>query len=144
MNLYRLQSLCWCAAALPVSAGGAGRAGKDADGKDVMGDKPIAGIVAAVAIVPVCAVCILGPAVVGSVIGSAFGWIGDINPFPVAALATIGAAIGVVWTKKRRQISGGGDRVLGGLRAADAEPFNPGSGASPIGPARRGRSRKAS
>ncbi len=42
-----------------------------------MNEKPVAALVAALAIAPICAVCILGPAFVGSVLASIFGWFKD-------------------------------------------------------------------
>ncbi len=39
-----------------------------------MSEKPVAALVAALAIAPICAVCILGPAFVGSALAWIFGW----------------------------------------------------------------------
>ena len=41
-----------------------------------MDDKIVAGAVTAVVVAPICAFCILGPAVVGSLLGGISGWIG--------------------------------------------------------------------
>lgn len=63
-----------------------------------MGEKVVAGIVTAAAIAPICAVCILGPAAVGSLFAGAFGWLGDFGPLGTVALM-IAAAAGVVVTR---------------------------------------------
>ena len=60
-----------------------------------MGEKFVAGIVTAAAIAPICAVCILGPAAVGSLFAGAFGWLGDFGPLGTVALM-IAAAAGVL------------------------------------------------
>ena len=71
-----------------------------------MGEKFVAGIVTAAAIAPVCAVCILGPAAVGSLFAGAFGWLGDFGPLGTIALM-IAAAAGVLayrrFFRRRRQ-----------------------------------------
>jgi hypothetical protein len=71
-----------------------------------MGEKFIAGIVTAAAIAPVCAVCILGPAAIGSLLAGAFGWLGDFGPLGTIALM-IAAGAGVLVTRdflrRRRQ-----------------------------------------
>ena len=53
-----------------------------------MRDKPIAIILAGIGVVSLCAVCALGPVVIGSAVSWAFGWVADLSP-----MATIGAAI---------------------------------------------------
>ncbi len=63
-----------------------------------MGEKFVAGIVTAAAIAPICAVCILGPAAVGSLFAGAFGWLGDFGPLGTIALM-IAAAAGVLVTR---------------------------------------------
>ena len=60
-----------------------------------MGEKFVAGIVTAAAIAPICAVCILGPAVIGSLFGGAFGWLGGFGLLGTIALM-IAAAAGVL------------------------------------------------
>ncbi len=54
-----------------------------------MSDKLIAGAVTALGVVPICAVCILGPAAVGSMVAGAFGWIGGLGPVLTTGLAII-------------------------------------------------------
>ncbi len=41
-----------------------------------MSDKPIAMLVTAAAIAPICALCVLGPAVLGSLLAGTFAWLG--------------------------------------------------------------------
>ncbi len=60
-----------------------------------MGEKFVAGIVTAAAIAPICAVCILGPAAIGSLFAGAFSWLGDFGPLGTIALM-IAAAAGVL------------------------------------------------
>ena len=72
-----------------------------------MSDKPIAGLVAAVAVAPLCAVCILGPAILGSAVTSVAGWLGDLNL--IAATAAVGGLAALVfgvlwWSRMGRQI----------------------------------------
>ncbi len=45
-----------------------------------MSDKPIAMLVTAAAIAPVCALCVLGPAVLGSLLAGTFAWLGGTGP----------------------------------------------------------------
>ena len=65
-----------------------------------MNEKLVAGIVTAAAIAPICTVCVFGPAAVGAVLAGAFGWIGGISGFGIAALIVIAA--GVVHVLYRR------------------------------------------
>lgn len=51
-------------------------------------EKPIAVILASIGVVSLCAVCALGPVVLGSAAGWVFGWIADLSP-----MATVGVAI---------------------------------------------------
>ncbi len=67
-----------------------------------MHDKIVAGAVTAVVIAPMCAVCILGPAVVGSVLGGISGWIGGLSPVLTTGLA-IATGILVVQIVRRRR-----------------------------------------
>ncbi len=71
-----------------------------------MGEKFVAGIVTAVAIAPVCAVCILGPAAIGSLFAGAFGWLGGFGPLATIALMIAVGAGGLVtrdFLRRRRQ-----------------------------------------
>ena len=54
-----------------------------------MGGKLVAGLVTAVVIAPVCAVCILGPAFLGSAFGWALGWFSGLGPIATLATAVV-------------------------------------------------------
>ena len=51
-----------------------------------MGEKLAVGIVSAAVISPICAVCILGPAAIGSLFAGAVGWLGGFGPLATVAL----------------------------------------------------------
>lgn len=51
-----------------------------------MGEKLVAGIVTAAVISPICAVCVLGPAAIGSLFAGALGWLGGFGPLATLAL----------------------------------------------------------
>ncbi len=51
-----------------------------------LGEKFVAGIVTAVAIAPICVVCILGPAAIGSLFAGAIGWLGGFGTLATIAL----------------------------------------------------------
>lgn len=82
-----------------------------------MNDKPVAGLVAAVAAVPVFLLCCLGPIFLGSVLGGLAGWAGGLGPAAIlaAALAMAAAAYGLLRQRRRRRH---GLVVLRGQRAA--------------------------
>ena len=67
-----------------------------------MNDKIIAGLVTAVGVVPICAVCILGPVAVGSMVAGAFGWIGGLGPILTTALAMISGLLIYEFFRRRR------------------------------------------
>jgi len=70
-----------------------------------MGEKLVAGIVTAAAIAPVCAVCILGPAAIGSLFAGAFGWLGGFGPLAtIAFMIAAGAGILVARDFSRRKM----------------------------------------
>lgn len=69
-----------------------------------MSEKPIAFLVTAVAVAPLCAVCILGPAALGAVATGLAGWIGGLGPITTTGTAVGAAAVvyGVVrWNRAR-------------------------------------------
>lgn len=78
-----------------------------------MNDKLFAGLFTAVVIAPICAVCVLGPAVVGSVLAVAFGWIADLRPVVTTGLAIIAAILVYGFFRRRqdrRSVADHGDR----------------------------------
>jgi hypothetical protein len=68
-----------------------------------MSDKPIAMLVTAVGIAPICALCVLGPAVLGSLLAGAFGWLGDAGPVLTIGLMIV-AGLLVYRTIRRRKV----------------------------------------
>jgi len=58
-----------------------------------MDDKPIAMLVAAVVVAPICALCILGPAILGSAVAGVVAWFGGFDPVAVLGLAVIFAIL---------------------------------------------------
>ena len=73
-----------------------------------MSEKPVAALVTVIAVAPICAVCILGPAVVGSVFASIFGWFAGPR---VIGLAIVVMALGVglfVLVKRKQRPNGRG------------------------------------
>ncbi len=68
-----------------------------------MSDKPIAMLVTAAAIAPICALCVLGPAVLGSLLAGAFAWLGDAGPVLTIGL-TIVAGLLVYRTIRKRKV----------------------------------------
>ncbi len=77
-----------------------------------MSDKLVAGLVGAVAIAPICALCILGPAAAVSVFAGAVGWLGGAGP--VLTIGILLAAGALVWRTLRRR----GLRSCGGEQPA--------------------------
>ncbi len=71
----------------------------------MMNDKFVAGLVGAIAIAPICAVCILGPAAAVSVVAGAAGWLGGAGP--VLTIGIMLAAGALAWRTLRRRKRGG-------------------------------------
>lgn len=71
-----------------------------------MSDKLIAGLVTAVAVAPVCAVCIFGPAALASAAAGIAGWLGGLDPVVITGLAVLAgiAAYGVVHRRRSRRV----------------------------------------
>ena len=67
-----------------------------------MSDKPVAALVAAVAVAPLCAVCVLGPA---SVLAAVTAWLGDGQTMLTVALV-LGAGALVARAAARRRRAG--------------------------------------
>ncbi len=76
-----------------------------------MSDKPVAGLVAAVAIAPVVALCCLGPAFLGSAVAWVSGWFSGLDPVTTTALAIVAAVLVIALlrrSKARRGRANGG------------------------------------
>ncbi len=67
-----------------------------------MGEKIVAGFVTAAVIAPLCAACILGPAVFVSVFAGIVGWFGGLSAITTAGLVVI-VGIAVTETIRRRR-----------------------------------------
>jgi hypothetical protein len=66
-----------------------------------MGDKLVAGFVAAFFVAPFCALCILGPAVFASIFAGIVGWLGGLGPVLMTGLVLVAGI--TVYTKVRRR-----------------------------------------
>ncbi len=74
-----------------------------------MNDKPIAMLVTAAVVAPICALCILGPVVFGSAVAGVFSWFAGFDPVAVLALAVIGAILAYGFFSRRRDRHGVAD-----------------------------------
>ncbi len=81
-----------------------------------MAEKLLAVVVAAVAIVPICAICILGPAVICSMFAALFAWSGGLGPVLATTLA-IGVGIVTLGVFRRRRMRA--------VKRTPGEPFDP-------------------
>ena len=68
-----------------------------------MSDRPIAMLVTAAAIAPICALCVLGPAVLGALLAGAFAWLGDAGPVLTIGLMIVTGLL-VYRTIRRREV----------------------------------------
>ncbi len=66
-----------------------------------MSDKPIAVLMTALVVAPICVTCLVGPAVLGSMIVGLWGWFS--GNAPLAAVAVVVMAASLVYALKRRQ-----------------------------------------
>lgn len=71
-----------------------------------MNEKPMAFLAAILVALPLCSVCILGPAVVGGLLASWFGWIGDLGAMQITGLSVLGAIVvfGIMRFVRSRQL----------------------------------------
>ena len=69
-----------------------------------MSDKIVAGLVTFAAILPLCAVCVLGPAAIGSVIAGFGVWLGGFD-FWAMMLVAVGGAAAIYRLLRRRRRS---------------------------------------
>ncbi len=68
-----------------------------------MSEKPVAALVAALAIAPICAVCILGPVFVGSALASIFRWFAGPGVIGLAVIVmALGAGLYLLVKRKQR------------------------------------------
>ena len=74
-----------------------------------MDEKILAGLFAAAVVAPLCAVCIIGPAFLGSAIAWVTGWFTGLDPLATASLAIVAgiAVYGLVrWRRTRASTAG--------------------------------------
>lgn len=71
-----------------------------------MDDKPIAMLVTAAVVAPICALCILGPVVLGSAVAGIFSWFAGFDPVAALGLAVIGAILAYGFFNRRRDRRG--------------------------------------
>ena len=74
-----------------------------------MNDKPIAMLVTAAIICPICMLSILAPAFLGSALAGVFAWFGGFDPVAATGLAVIFAILVYVYFRRRRDRRGVAD-----------------------------------
>lgn len=67
-----------------------------------MSEKLLAGVVAAAVIAPLCATCILGPALLASFFTGITAWFGGLDPVVTTALALVAGLAVYGFIRKRR------------------------------------------
>jgi zinc transporter ZupT len=78
-------------------------------------EKLVAGIVTAAGVAPICALCVLGPAAIGSALAGAFAWLNGAGPF-LTVILTAAAGLLIYRTVRRRHTAtgqSGEDRRIG-------------------------------
>ncbi len=65
-----------------------------------MDDKPIAMLVTAAIICPICMLSILAPAFLGSMVGVVSGWFSELSPAPTTGLAILFALLAYGMVKR--------------------------------------------
>ena len=74
-----------------------------------MNDKPIAMLVTAAIICPICMLSILAPAFLGSAVAGVFAWFGGFDPVAALGLAVIFAILVYGFFRRRRDRNGVAD-----------------------------------
>ncbi len=92
-----------------------------------MNDKFVAGLVTAVVIAPICALCILGTVVLTSGFAFISAWLGGINPLMATGLAIIAAIVvlGLVRRRKGRPAGYPAQTAAAAIQAGDDQPKFP-------------------
>ena len=86
-----------------------------------MSDKPVAMLVAAAVVAPICALCVLGPAFLFSWVA---GLVGGLGPVTATGLAIVAAILVYGFAKRRKEkATNGGDDASRSSEAADKEPL---------------------
>ena len=71
----------------------------------VVNEKPAAGLMTAIVVAPLVALCCLGPLFIGSAVGGVVGWLSGQGLALIAVLAFLAAAIGYAVMRWRRASS---------------------------------------
>ncbi len=66
-----------------------------------MSEKPVAIMVALLAVAPICALCILGPAIIGVFFAGALGWVTDMSTGSIVILAIVAVVVVIGLMKLR-------------------------------------------
>lgn len=66
-----------------------------------MSDKRLAGVITAAAIVPLCTLCILGPALIASFFTGITAWFGGLDLLVTTALAVVAGVVVYGFIRKR-------------------------------------------
>ncbi len=67
-----------------------------------MSDKPIAGLVIAAVVAPLCVLCVLGPVILASGVAGAWGWLSGLGPVAVLGLVVLVAALAYGLLRRRK------------------------------------------
>ncbi len=77
-----------------------------------MNEKPTAGVVTAIIIAPLVALCCLGPVFIGSAVGGLMGWLSGQRLVMAGVLALLAGAVGYAVMRWRRASSHRADAAL--------------------------------
>mgnify|MGYP001060449991 CR=1 FL=1 len=76
-----------------------------------MSDKPIAFLAAAAVVAPLCALCVAGPAFLGSAVAWISGWFAGFNPVVTAGLAILAGLLVYGLFRKKRTVAASGTNL---------------------------------
>ena len=74
-----------------------------------MNDKPIAMLITAAIICPICMLSILAPVFLSSAVAGVFAWFGGFDPVAALGLAVVGAILAYGFFRRRRDRRGVAD-----------------------------------
>ncbi len=81
-----------------------------------MSDKPIAGLVTAAVVAPICVLCVLGPALLGSALAWLTGWFSGFSAVATTTLAIAAAILAYGYFQRRKA------RAVTGADSANSSP----------------------
>ncbi len=67
-----------------------------------MSDKPIAGLVIAAVVAPLCVLCVLGPVILASGVAGAWGWLSGLGPAVILVFVVLFAALAYGLLRRRK------------------------------------------